>query len=496
MLAGVMNGAESADLSRWRTIHAIVSLAILADVALYRGYTLAGPLLVVWGFGGFCTLSRLHHARPRRRADVLSSLRLLTALSVTATLFLYDRYVTATVVPGGSLQAAGGWIYVVFALLAAAELTDFLDGRLARAEGVTEFGGIWDEEIDGYFVLLLSVSAHLYFGLGRWILAAGALRYLYLLSLHLLPEAPARPVAMTVFAKSACAAMVAGLIATTLPPLPREPVLAANAAAFGLLLVSFSWSWQRNLSSWSASAGRGVVRSFALYFGVPFRTRRRAAFYRQFLAPGGLGFDIGAHLGDRIRAWRRLGVRAVAVEPQPRFAALLRRFHPPDTGVSVVEAAVGAHSGTAELSISDAHPTVSSVSPDWISQVRRTSGFARVHWNRAVTVRMLTLDELVERFGAPQFIKIDVEGHEEAVLSGLSRPVPALSFEYLPAAPDRAVRCVELLRGLGDYRFNAVVAESTRFLLEAWADPEVITSLLLHRWPYEKCGDVYARLKE
>ena len=33
--------------------------------------------------------------------------------------------------------------------------------------------------------------------------------------------------------------------------------------------------------------------------------------------PGDLVFDIGAHVGDRVAAFRRLGARVVAVEPQP-----------------------------------------------------------------------------------------------------------------------------------------------------------------------------------
>ncbi|HLT12150.1 MAG TPA: FkbM family methyltransferase, partial [Micromonosporaceae bacterium] len=63
----------------------------------------------------------------------------------------------------------------------------------------------------------------------------------------------------------------------------------------------------------------GIARSMAMYHGVPGRHRKMVRFYRQFLAPGELGFDIGAHVGSRVRAWRRLDARVVAVEPQPDF---------------------------------------------------------------------------------------------------------------------------------------------------------------------------------
>ncbi len=39
--------------------------------------------------------------------------------------------------------------------------------------------------------------------------------------------------------------------------------------------------------------------------------------YRQFVRPGDLVFDVGAHVGDRVASFQRIGARVVAVEPQP-----------------------------------------------------------------------------------------------------------------------------------------------------------------------------------
>ncbi len=47
-------------------------------------------------------------------------------------------------------------------------------------------------------------------------------------------------------------------------------------------------------------------------------------FYGEFVRPGDLAFDIGAHVGDRIGSFRRLGARVVAVEPQPALVRTLR----------------------------------------------------------------------------------------------------------------------------------------------------------------------------
>ena len=79
----------------------------------------------------------------------------------------------------------------------------------------------------------------------------------------------------------------------------------------------------------------GITRSLITYYGPIWRRRRMEAFYRQFLSPGDLAFDIGSHVGNRIRTFRRLGARIVAVEPQPDFVALLRLLYGRDPGVTL-----------------------------------------------------------------------------------------------------------------------------------------------------------------
>ena len=61
----------------------------------------------------------------------------------------------------------------------------------------------------------------------------------------------------------------------------------------------------------------GLSRSLAVYYGPFWRRGRLSRFYGQFLSPGDLAFDLGAHVGNRVRVFRRLGARVVAVEPQP-----------------------------------------------------------------------------------------------------------------------------------------------------------------------------------
>ena len=224
----------------------------------------------------------------------------------------------------------------------------------------------------------------------------------------------------------------------------------------------------------------GLARSLAVYYGIPFRQRRLRALYGQFVKPGDLVFDIGAHLGNRTRAFAALGCRVVAVEPQPHVARVLRRLVGGWPNVRVVECAVTRAPGRATLAVSERTPTVSTLAGEWREQRARDPDFADVSWNQTFDVAATTLDALIEEHGRPAFVKIDVEGAELDVLHGLSHAVPTVSFEFLPRALDAADACCARLAALGPYRFNWSLAESSRLVSQEWMDGPSLMRALRH----------------
>lgn len=238
----------------------------------------------------------------------------------------------------------------------------------------------------------------------------------------------------------------------------------------------------------------GLWRSLLMYYGIPGRRARMRRFYAQFIRSGDLCFDIGSHVGNRLLAWQGLGARTVAVEPQPLLMETLRRRYGKDANITLIEQAIGAAPGEATLHISSRTPTLTSLSRDWISRLQQDPSFKGVEWDQQVTVPVTTLDALIQTWGEPHFCKIDVEGFELEVLQGLSRPLAALSFEYLPATMELALGCIRRLQVLGNYAFNLSPGESHRLRYGHWLTaPEMMQALEAIREGREGSGDVYAR---
>jgi FkbM family methyltransferase len=221
------------------------------------------------------------------------------------------------------------------------------------------------------------------------------------------------------------------------------------------------------------------------------RSRKRD-FYSQFIAAGDLVFDIGANLGSYADIFASLGARVVALEPNPDCVYHIRRSYP-GPSIDVVNAAVGRHPELATIRLAK-RSDMSSMSADWIQAIRKAQDLDDAVWDRELTVPVVTLDSLVARYGAPKFIKIDVEGLEEDVLQGLSVQPPLLSFEFNTKFLGSALRCVQLLPGAAHSEFNFAVGEPHRLELTSWVDASQLSSALKQLESASGYGDVLVRM--
>lgn len=239
----------------------------------------------------------------------------------------------------------------------------------------------------------------------------------------------------------------------------------------------------------------GFSWSFLIYYGLPFHYQSLTRIYAPFIQSGDLCFDLGAHLGDRVHAWSRLGARVVALEPHPGMMSWLRRWYGHQSNITLIQRAVGAEAGDSTLWMSRLSPSVSTISMVWLTTVQKNRRFAGVRWNEQIPVTVTTLDALISQYGKPAFCKIDVEGAELEVLQGLSQALPALSFEYIPAKIDTALACIRRLDQLGHYEYNWRVSEFPQLRSSVWLSSQEMSAALVHLPPNGNSGDVYARLR-
>lgn len=256
-----------------------------------------------------------------------------------------------------------------------------------------------------------------------------------------------------------------------------------------------------------------LIRKIGKLFGVHERRARdlqiedmrtmtaedgpRMAFYRQFAGPGELVFDVGANLGNRTRLFLGLGARVVAFEPQQKCADLLERAFARDPAFTLVRKALASAEGESQMYISAAH-TVSTLSQDWVRDTTDTGRFEGVTWDKRQDVAMTTLDKVIDTYGVPVFIKIDVEGFEYEVLKGLSQPVNAVSIEFATESLAVTLRAIEAVSALAPMVFQIARGEELDFIADDWMQKDEVMARLqtLCREDVMAWGDVYMKRVE
>jgi FkbM family methyltransferase len=237
---------------------------------------------------------------------------------------------------------------------------------------------------------------------------------------------------------------------------------------------------------------RGVLRSLRIYYGDRQRHAAMDRLYGQFVKPGDLVFDAGAHVGDRVAAFRRLGARVVAIEPQAALVRTLRLLHGRDRAVTIEPLAVGREAGHVELKLNLDNPTVSTASEAFVRAAHGAPGWEEQRWSKTVRVPVTTLDTLIARHGAPAFIKIDVEGYEAEALEGLTQPVPALSFEFTTIQRSIATACIARCAALGYVHYNAALGETQTLVHPRWFNADEIARWIAELPHAANSGDIYA----
>lgn len=103
--------------------------------------------------------------------------------------------------------------------------------------------------------------------------------------------------------------------------------------------------------------------------------------------------------------------------------------------------------GKSEFYVLSPGDALNSLNPKWkelLENERANRWHTRHDFKSVIEITTTTLDESIKKYGKPDYIKIDVEGHELSCLLGLNQPVNVISFECnLPEFLEETLMCID-----------------------------------------------------
>lgn len=163
-------------------------------------------------------------------------------------------------------------------------------------------------------------------------------------------------------------------------------------------------------------------------------------------------FDIGANRGDATHAGLALGfTKIIALEPAPRiYRQLVSQFIYNDKVVPLKLAVSDSCDDQIEFYEAE-EDGLSSLNKDWLTSEGMPYAGKPYRTIKATTI---TVDKLVDIYGTPDLMKIDVEGAEWSVFRGMSKNYGKLAFEWTDATLSEHTTQLGYLGAIGYKQFN------------------------------------------
>jgi FkbM family methyltransferase len=203
-------------------------------------------------------------------------------------------------------------------------------------------------------------------------------------------------------------------------------------------------------------------------------------------------FDIGANVGKWSLANKSTCNKIIAVEASPITYKNMKENIKSIPNIIGLNYAV---CNTTDDYIDFYHcnsDTLSTINKDWLfSPNSRFCNYDKVTQIRCIPI---TLDKLIEQYGEPELIKIDVEGGEYECICSLSKKVNNLCFEWASETNEITFKCLDYLNNLGYTNFSLQLEDNYLYRPVKYTDKDAIIYYLKNNTTAKKeWGMIWAK---
>lgn len=174
-------------------------------------------------------------------------------------------------------------------------------------------------------------------------------------------------------------------------------------------------------------------------------------------------FDIGANVGEWAKANSNDSTKIISVEASPITFEKLKSNVIDNKNIIPLNYAVHP-TDSSHVSFFHSHRahTLSTLNKDWL-----TSSSSRFESYKdsieEMTVSTISIDRLIDIYGLPDLIKIDVEGAEHIVVKALTKKVPVLCFEWASEWILQNEEVINYLVSIGFSKFTVQYEDSYKY---------------------------------
>lgn len=184
-------------------------------------------------------------------------------------------------------------------------------------------------------------------------------------------------------------------------------------------------------------------------------------------------FDIGANRGDATLAGLQKGYDVIALEPAPKVYKELVSNFIYNPKVTPLRLAVTRRDNQHIEFYECVEDGLSTTNLDWLTDP--SMPYAGKAY-RTIKTTTICMDTLINLYGLPDLVKIDVEGAEDEVFAGYTKKAPLVCFEWSEATLEGHVEQLKRLRDVNKYKYFALqyithhLEEPTEYRLLSEAD--------------------------